>query len=282
MANCCDFTETESNTVLNRSAYPVNLFALILVVNSPLLVFAASQTTPTLTRPSAEANMQPLKLPIVLTIVEKMNAAVRKVNDYQCVFHKTEWKNGRQIPYEKTVMKWRRTPFSVYMKWIGTERTHQEIIYKVGWNDGMLRAHKGSFPDLTVSLDPGGSTAMADSRHSVKEAGFLETMRLIRQDMKAAREEKGAGWKFSASVEVTAFGERVRCISSHNLGGAKYYAEKVRVCMSLRSGLPIVVQIWKNEDGTVRLVEDYGFEACRINPGLTDKDFDPENPEYKF
>jgi hypothetical protein len=30
------------------------------------------------------------------------------------------------------------------------------------------------------------------------------------------------------------------------------------------------------------LVEDYGYEDLKLNAGLTDLDFDPQNPEYRF
>jgi outer membrane lipoprotein-sorting protein len=43
--------------------------------------------------------------------------------------------------------------------------------------------------------------------------------------------------------------------------------------------LPIYVEIfdWQNE-----LVERYGYRDLRLNPGLTDADFDPKNPAYGF
>lgn len=43
--------------------------------------------------------------------------------------------------------------------------------------------------------------------------------------------------------------------------------------------MPIKIQIF---DWSNRLVECYGFEDLKLNPGLTDRDFDPKNPKYQF
>ena len=39
---------------------------------------------------------------------------------------------------------------------------------------------------------------------------------------------------------------------------------------------------WDQEDGALRLVEEYGFEQIKTNVGLQDSDFDPENSSYTF
>jgi outer membrane lipoprotein-sorting protein len=43
--------------------------------------------------------------------------------------------------------------------------------------------------------------------------------------------------------------------------------------------MPIKTQIfdWDNQ-----LIESYGYEELKLNPGLADKDFEAENPEYHF
>ena len=43
--------------------------------------------------------------------------------------------------------------------------------------------------------------------------------------------------------------------------------------------VPVKIQIFDWDD---KLAEFYGYENLKFNAGLTDADFDPENPEYKF
>ena len=43
--------------------------------------------------------------------------------------------------------------------------------------------------------------------------------------------------------------------------------------------MPIKTQIFDWND---QLIEGYSFEYLNLDPGLADKDFDPNNPEYHF
>ena len=43
--------------------------------------------------------------------------------------------------------------------------------------------------------------------------------------------------------------------------------------------LPIYAEIF---DWDGQLVERYGYRNLRLNPGLTDEDFNPKNPDYGF
>jgi Protein of unknown function (DUF1571) len=43
--------------------------------------------------------------------------------------------------------------------------------------------------------------------------------------------------------------------------------------------LPIYAEIF---DWDGQLVERYGYRDLRLNPGLTDEDFNPKNPDYGF
>ncbi len=248
---------------------------------APAAKAEAAPAAPAEQPPAEPASPFPPEMTKVLKYVDIMSAQSRRLRDFQCTFYKKEWK-GKNLPLEKALTKWRAKPFSVYMKWVGSHKKNQEIIYVKGWNDNEIKAHKGSFPDITVSLDPKGNLAMADSRHTVMEAGFPNTVRLIAKDMKLAKQDKGQGWTFKDLGESKKFGEAVHCVEATSPGTKKYYAAKAHICMNKRIKLPTVVKIWKNEGGKVRLVEDYGYESCKINKGLSDKDFDPENPAYKF
>lgn len=257
----------------------MNLFMLSCL----MLVGANAMARPSTTDTGGETVAEtPFTLAEMVRLTEQMSQAARGLTDYQCLFHKTEWKNSKPIPYQLTQQKWRAKPFSVYMKWIGKEKTDQEVIYREGWNDNKLRAHTGSFPKVTVNLDPEGTMALADSRHSVRKAGFAETMRQISKDVDRAVKEKGVGWAFHSQGESMVYGEKVHCVVAQSPGGPQYYGDKVRICKSLKTSLPIVIQVWKQEQGTLRQIENFGYEACKLNMGLTDKDFDPANPDYHF
>ena len=58
-----------------------------------------------------------------------------------------------------------------------------------------------------------------------------------------------------------------------------YYCYRCIVNLDIETKMPIKTRIFDWED---QLVEYYGYEHLSLNPGLSDKDFDPKNPEYHF
>ncbi|MFC1853816.1 DUF1571 domain-containing protein, partial [candidate division CSSED10-310 bacterium] len=58
-----------------------------------------------------------------------------------------------------------------------------------------------------------------------------------------------------------------------------YYCQKITVYLDVEWGIPLklLVYDWKGN-----LYENYEYKQLKINVGLTDKDFDPDNSDYKF
>ncbi|MDA9981844.1 DUF1571 domain-containing protein [Gammaproteobacteria bacterium] len=59
----------------------------------------------------------------------------------------------------------------------------------------------------------------------------------------------------------------------------RYYAPRGDIWVSKQSLLPVKLEIY-DSDGN--LYESYVYSSIEINPGLTDLDFDPWNPAYRF
>jgi outer membrane lipoprotein-sorting protein len=84
-----------------------------------------------------------------------------------------------------------KKPFSVYLRFIDPFGG-REVIFVRGWNDDEIKVHKGSFPDITVSLDPRGSRAMERSHHPVTQFGFENTLKMAAKNLRLAR-QRGEG-----------------------------------------------------------------------------------------
>jgi hypothetical protein len=210
-------------------------------------------------------------------LLAAMEAAYRGVRDYQATLLKQERVKGKLLPRETIVVKFRK-PFSVYMKWTGSVKEGQEVIYVRGQNDGAMKAHPGSFPDITVSLKPTSGLAMKGNRHPITEASLGDVLALMVRDLKrsAARPEDGVTLKDLG--EETRFGARVRCVEGR-FPAPGYYAPRLRICVFVDSKLLSRVQAW---DASERLVEDYEYRDLRVNVGLRDRDFATDNPAYNF
>jgi hypothetical protein len=81
--------------------------------------------------------------------------------------------------------------------------------------------------------------------------------------------------------EGTVYGRRIQSLElifprDHRNG---YYCYRCIISLDIEKRVPIRVQVFDWED---RLIEDYGYEDLTFNAGLTDADFDPRNPKYKF
>jgi hypothetical protein len=89
-----------------------------------------------------------------------------------------------------------KKPFSVYLRFIDPFGG-REVIFVRGWNDDELKVHKGSFPDITVSLDPRGSRAMERSHHPITQFGFENTLKMAAKNLNLARKRKEGEIKVS-------------------------------------------------------------------------------------
>jgi hypothetical protein len=220
---------------------------------------------------------------VIAERIRAMERANAEVRDYTCIFHKREHK-GRQLPPESIFMKLRVSAKSVYLRWVGTVSKGREVLWAPGWNDGKLLAHKGSFPDINVSLSPGSKLANTDSRHPVTMAGFSGTIALFASDFRLLG-EKPECFKGARDLgEQVVYGAPSHCyeFETDKAACSGLYSYKAQLCIHDALQLPTRVLVWDYEDGQMRLVEEYGYEDIRLNVGLTDRDFDSKNPAYDF
>lgn len=216
--------------------------------------------------------------------IERMQKAAAAVTDLTVKFHKKEMKKGSWLPEELIELKVRRSPHSVYMKWIGDNYRGQELIWRKGWNGNEAHVHTNTFPDFAVDVRPESWLAMRRTRHPVPQAGFDYTVEQFVKDMGISHarpeclksvEDKGPEEVFGAPshcYEMELYKDRCPYL----------YSYKARLCLHNELGLPTRVEIWDKEAGEIQQVEDYGYEDIQIDIGLTDTDFDPKNKSYKF
>lgn len=222
----------------------------------------------TLTQPEAEE------------IIRKMEAAYEGVQDYVSIFNKQERIDGELLPMETIRLKFKK-PFSVYMRWIEEPRKGMEVIYVRGENDGKMVAHPGSFPDITVKLDPDGKLAMRQNRHPVTDVGIGSAIQIIAKDVQRAGAHPEDSVKYQDHGIQDVNGEEARCIEALMPADEKsgYYAHRAFICYETETNLLSQIKIW---DHTNTLVENYRYSRIETNVGLSEIDFDADNPDYEF
>jgi len=211
--------------------------------------------------------------------ITKADAILASTDSYTSIFHKRELIHGRLAPEEVAFMKFKK-PFKVYMKWTGKERRGTEAIYVEGWNGGHLKAHEGGILNIiNFNLDPRGSLAMRGNRHPITDSGLEHLMTLIGENVR--RGLKAREMVFRDLGTETVYGR-----ASRKLEGIfpreqerGYYCYRAVLYMDVERAIPLKMLLYDWDDV---LFEDYGYEDTRLNAGLTDADFDPGNPAYRF
>ncbi len=210
--------------------------------------------------------------------LQETEEALAKIDNYTAIFHRIERVNDKLVPEETTFLKFKR-PFKVYMRWINPF-AGQESLYVESANNNKVRAHGTGLTKLiTVNLNPTGAMAMENSRHPITEAGLEILVKKIGSNLQ--RGLRAGELTSKDRGEQTVYGRKTREIEGvlPKDPSKGYYCYRCIVNLDVETKMPIKTQIFDWDD---QLVECYGYEHLKLDPGLSDKDFDPKNPEYHF
>jgi hypothetical protein len=238
------------------------------IVCSALLVLAAMAAQSAIGEPDPE------------TWLREAEAAYDGVATYIAVFHKQQRVAGELLPEETILLKYRKKPMSLYMKWIRAPYQGSELLYVAGWNQDRVRAHRGGILRfVTRNLDPEHPALMADNLRPVTSSGIGYLLQAVAMNAREAL--KASELTFSERGEETVYGRKTRVLelvvpkqSAKNYDGCRFV-----VSQDVESKILLRIRVYDRDD---QLVETYGYENLRLNAPLADADFDPRNPEYRF
>ena len=242
------------------------------------------------TTPGAPSVDQPAEHPLMPTL-RGANEGLRNieaVNDYSAVVIKRERLGGKVGDHEKMFVKVRHRPFSVYLYFLSPANLRgQEVIYIEGQNDGKMWAHgtgvrKQMFG--TVSLKPDGVIAMQGNRYPITEIGLLNLVRRLIEVAEADTKYGECEVKFYKGAKVA---DRVcTCIEVvHPVPRRNFRFHLARIFVDDELNLPIRYESYSwptTPGGAPELIEEYTYLDLKLNVGLTDSDFDIQNPNYQF
>lgn len=204
----------------------------------------------------------------------------QRVQEYTCQFHKQEKIEGTIHKPETMSMKFRARTFSVYLKWTGAVSDGQEAIYVEGRNDGKAAVHPSGLLGILfrrVNIDPTGKVALRHSRRPVTFAGMTNMLRLIIPQCERAKANGDLALTYEGIREHDG---RPAYVFKRVLPQKHDYPCPVLIAYIDRQYLVCVRTDAYDWDGT--LLSQYIYTDLKINPGLTDADFDPDNRDYGF
>lgn len=266
---------------------PHALFASLTLLAAPLL-----SATPTGSEPAPAPEEHPL-WPLLKLAEESQEHLRRDVRDYTCTMVMRERRGGKLKPYHFVETKIRHadpaadTPFSVYLHFQKPSSVAgREVLFLEGRNAGKMLVRRGGrrLAYVTTFLDPDSSIALEENRYPVSEMGFLNLVDRLVEVMREDMQHGECSVQFFQNAKI---GDSVctRVIVEHPHPRDHFRYHRAMVFIDEENHLPLAYgsYLWpEQEGGAPVLVEEYMYTNVKLNVGLTDKDFDRENPAYQF
>ena len=179
-----------------------------------------------------------------------------------------------------------KTPFSVYTLFLKPRSSAgQEAIWVSGENEDKIIAHLSGLANLIrFKLDPEGALAMKGNRYSIRDIGMKNLLKKMLEKGEEGLKNEQCEVHVQRNVLV---GDRactmLEIVYPEKLSDIDFH--KARIFIDDQRGLPIAYEgyLWpEKKGGAPPLLEKYIYNDVKLNLGLTDKDFDPNNEQYNY
>ncbi len=231
----------------------------------------------------------------VLKFAEDALLELDEVRDYTCVLVKRERVDGRLSGYvymsakirHEQKMEDRKKPFGVYLHFLRPAKVNgREVLYVAGrTGDNFLARRGGSrLGSVTTWLKTDSQMAMKENRYPITDIGLrnlvLKLAEVAREDIK--HDECKVQYFKDARVDGRKC-THIRVTHPEPRDHFRFHQADIYVDNGLRVPIRYVAYQWPTRPGDApRLVEEYNYMKVKLNVGLTDKDFDRNNPDYGF
>ncbi|MEQ8855145.1 DUF1571 domain-containing protein [Gimesia sp.] len=208
------------------------------------------------------------------------------IKDFQGTFIKREKVGRRMQPTHTMQIKFREKPLSVYLNFLNPHEG-REVIYFHGRNGNQILAHETGIKGLvgTVSLQPNSPQAMDESRYPITTIGIRKMLyQILKQWNEERKQDAGVAVKYFPDAKLGNMQCKVLQTSyPQQRQGIRF--QMTRLYIDKATNLPVRVEQYDwptRRNAKPELVEEYTYTNIRTNVGLTDADFDPQNPNYNF
>ncbi|HEY3968567.1 MAG TPA: DUF1571 domain-containing protein [Planctomycetaceae bacterium] len=222
----------------------------------------------------------------VLETARSSRESLRKMPGYTCTFIKREQIKKNSMITQSMTLKFRRAPFSVYLKSIDPN-PGREVLYVEGRNNGKFYFHEGSgLVSLlgTLSLVPTCNDAMKESRHPITMIGMENMLNIYIRELEECCQYHDTQVQLYPQAKLGDM-ECVMYEISHpqQRGSLEFF--KGRVYFDKKANLPIRVEQYAypvKAGKEPQLVEEYNYIDVKLVDVTSEKDFDVKNEAYGF
>lgn len=212
-------------------------------------------------------------------LLETGRRKLATMKSYSCIAYKQEMIDGKMQGVEKILFKNRDKPWALYMKWLDGPFKGRELVY----NEKILGVGKvrvresGVLGVMPVTLPIDSDIARRGTNHYITDLGLKFLFRTIEADYRKAA-PKNHQQRINHGI-VMLEGVRVYKMESilprdKSLG---YYCYRIIHYIDFMNSLEVKAEMfdWNNV-----MWESYHYTQIKPTPGFTERDFDPDNPEY--
>lgn len=213
-------------------------------------------------------------------------ATLEKIEGYRATFAKRERVNNKLTEYQYLDLKIRHEPFSVYTHFLGPDSLKgQEALYVEGKYQNQLIARPAGVQGAllgALQLDPQCPLAMNGNRHPITKAGMKNLLGELVQLSETRKGVENCRVFLYPQSKVDGRDCKILQISNPVKDGPLELAH-ARLFVDKQWNVPIRFECYHwDSDGKPLLVEEYTYMKLQLNPGLTDRDFDRNNPNYNL
>lgn len=161
----------------------------------------------------------------------------------------------------------------------------REVIWSADQNEGKLVSHEGGFKNWTrMNLAPDSQLAMLGNKYPITEIGLI---RLVEKLIEKGERDRLNGSPQIAVIPGQQVGDRactlIEVKHPEALPGLDFHIARVFIDDAWQIPLRYSAYLWPKAEGeTPPLEEEYTYLDLELNVGLSDEDFDPDNPAYDF
>jgi hypothetical protein len=201
-----------------------------------------------------------------------------KLGEHQYMFAKIR---NRKVEDGKVV-----TPFAVYLNFLKPDSVKgREVIWVEGQNEGNLIAHEtGLLGFKRFHLPPDGLISMMGQRYPITNIGIENLVVELVKRGERDRKYPDCQVKFYKNAKVDKYVCTViEVLHPTQRDEFEFYRAQIFIDDAL--GVPVRYASWswpETPGGEPVLEEEYTYRNIKLNVGLTDLDFDPDNPAYNY
>jgi hypothetical protein len=223
--------------------------------------------------------------------VDKLRAIYRdaaqayaSMDSYIVRFRRREQVNGRDKPEETLLLKFRKQPFSVSLRWLGTEGSGREVVYVKGLHEDKIQTllAAGDMPLMPagkrLAIAPDSVFVRSASRHSIYETGFGSSIARLGAELEAFDKagERLGSLRYLGSVQRPEFKAPLEGVEVVIPAGTDPLLPRGGRRMRFYDATTKLPTLIITYDDTGHEVEYYCFDRLQYPVKLDDDDFDPD------